>query len=60
MLAVVLAGIGLGGVVSGAMHSRLARSNLLPGLTTLFNTSGAALGPLLASFVLLGPPAPRD
>jgi spermidine synthase len=59
-LAVVLAGIGLGGVLSGAMHSRLARSNLLPGLTTLFNTSGAALGPLLASFVLLGPPAPRD
>ncbi len=127
MLAVVLAGIGLGGVVSGAMHSRLARSNLLPvlllfaailtflcyeffpaeiaqtspnifdirswpqiallsaalmfpvalmsgiifplivvrvqssvgdrmnstGLTTLFNTGGAALGPLLASFVLL-------
>ena len=128
MLAVVLVGIGLGGVVSGAMHSRLARSNLLlpvlllfaailtllcyeffpaeiaqtspnvfdirswpqiallsfalmfpvalisgiifplivarvqtsvgdrmnsTGLTTLFNTSGAALGPLLASFVLL-------
>jgi len=128
MLAVVLVGIGLGGVVSGAMHSRLARSNLLlpilllfaailtllcyeffpaeiaqtspnvfdirswphiamlsfalmfpvalisgiifplivarvqtsvgdrmnsTGLTTLFNTSGAALGPLLTSFVLL-------
>jgi spermidine synthase len=128
MLAVVLAGIGLGGLVSGAIHSRLARSNLLlpvlllsaailtllsyeffpaeiaqtspnlfdirtwpqiallsfalmfpaafmsgiifplivarvqtsvgdrmnsTGLTTLFNTSGAALGPLLASFVLL-------
>src|SRR4030095_15379294 len=29
MLAVVLAGIGLGGVVAGAMHPRLARSNLL-------------------------------
>jgi spermidine synthase len=128
MLAVVLVGIGLGGVVSGAIHCRLARSNLLlpmlllfaailtllsyeffpaeiaqtspnifdirswpqivllsfalmfpvalisgiifplivarvqtnvgdrmnsTGLTTLFNTSGAALGPLLASFVLL-------
>src|SRR5438874_4120854 len=128
MLAVVLVGIGLGGVVSAAMHSRLARSNLLlpilllfaailtllcyeffpaeiaqtspnvfdirswpqiamlsfalmfpvalisgiifplivarvqtsvgdrmnsTGLTTLFNTSGAALGPLLTSFVLL-------
>jgi len=128
MLAVVLAGIGLGGVVSGTMYSRLTRSNLLlpvlllcaailtlfsyeffpaeiaqtttsifdirswpqivlfsfalmfpvafisgiifplivarvqtsvgdrmnsTGLTTLFNTSGAALGPLLASFVLL-------
>ena len=128
MLAVVLAGIGIGGVVAGALHRRLARSNpLLPvlllfaailtllcyeffpagiaqtspnvfdirswpqiallsfalmfpvalvsgiifplivtrvqtsvgdrmnstGLTTLFNTSGAALGPLLASFVLL-------
>ena len=128
MLAVVLAGIGLGGVVSGTIYSRLGRSNLLlpvlllcaailtllsyeffpaeiaqtspnlfdirtwpqiallsfalmfpvalisgiifplivarvhtsvgdrmnsTGLTTLFNTSGAALGPLLASFVLL-------
>src|SRR5882757_8718719 len=128
MLAVVLAGIGLGGVVSGTVHRHLARSNLLlpvlllfaailtllsyeffpaeiaqtspnvfdirswpqiallslalmfpvalisgiifplivarvqtsvgdrmnsTGLTTLFNTSGAALGPLLASFVLL-------
>ncbi len=128
MLAVVLAGIGLGAVVSGAIHSRLARSSLLlpvlllfaailtllsyeffpaeiaqtspnvfdirswpqiallsfalmfpvafvsgiifplivarvqtsvedrlnsTGLTTLFNTSGAALGPLLANFVLL-------
>jgi hypothetical protein len=29
MLAVVLAGIGLGGLVSGTMHSRLARSSLL-------------------------------
>ena len=128
MLAVVLAGIGLGGVVSGAIHRLLARSNLLlpvlllfaailtllsyeffpaeiartssyvfdirswpqivllsvalmfpvalmsgiifplvvtrvqtsvgdrmnsTGITTLFNTSGAALGPLLASFVFL-------
>src|SRR5438128_1757494 len=127
MLAVVLAGIGLGGIVAGAIHRRSARLNhLLPvllllaailtllsylffpgeliqartgvfdlrwwqiallsialmfpiallsgilfpsivadvqarvkdrmnstGITTLFNTAGAALGPLLASFVLL-------
>jgi spermidine synthase len=127
MLAVVLAGIGFGGVVAGAIHRRSARPNhLLPvllllaaivtllsylffpgeliqvrtgvfdlrwwqigllsialmfpvallsgilfpsivadvqasvgdrmnstGITTLFNTAGAALGPLLASFVLL-------
>src|SRR6266404_2264237 len=127
MLAVVLAGIGLGGIVAGAIHYRSARSNhLLPvllllaailtllsylffpgeliqartgvfdvrwwqvavwsialtfpvaflsgilfpaivarvqtsvedrmnstGITTLFNTAGAAVGPLLASFVLL-------
>ena len=36
MLAVVLAGIGLGGVVSGTMHSRLARSNLLLPVLLLF------------------------
>ena len=127
MLAVVLAGIGLGGIVAGAIHRRLARlDRLLPlllllaaigvllsylffpgklvqprtgvfdvtwrqigllsialmfpvaflsgilfpsivalvqtsvedrmnstGITTLFNTTGAAIGPLLASFVLL-------
>src|SRR5437667_3251745 len=127
MLAVVLAGIGLGGIVAGAIHSRTARLNrLLPvllllaailtflsylffpgdliqartgvfdlrwwqiallsialmfpvallsgilfpslaadvqarvedrmnstGITTLFNTAGAAVGPLVASFVLL-------
>jgi spermidine synthase len=128
MLAVVLAGIGLGGIVAGAIHRRLARlDQLLPfllllaaigvllsylffpgeavktargpfnlaswpqitllclalmfpvaflsgilfptivarvqvsvedrmnstGITTLFNTTGAAIGPLLASFVLL-------
>jgi spermidine synthase len=127
MLAVVLAGIGLGGIVAGALHSRAARLNhLLPivlllaaiaallsylffpgeliqartdvfdlrwwqitllsitlmfpvallsgilfpsivgdvqarvedrmkstGITTLFNTAGAAVGPLLASFILL-------
>jgi spermidine synthase len=127
MLAVVLAGIGLGGIVAGVIHRRSARLNhLLPvllllaailtflsywffpgeliqsragvfdlkwwqiallsialmfpvallsgilfpsvvahvqasiedrmnstGITTLFNTAGAALGPLLASFVLL-------
>ena len=128
MLAVVLAGIGLGGIAAGAIHRRLARpSEMLPvllllaaiavllsyllfpgeavrtpagafslaswhqiallclalmfpvsflsgilfptvvarvqttvedrmngtGITTLFNTAGAAVGPLLASFVLL-------
>ncbi len=36
MLAVVLAGIGLGGVVSGTMHSRLARSSLLLPVLLLF------------------------
>ena len=36
MLAVVLAGIGFGGVVSGAIHSRLARSNLLLSVLLLF------------------------
>jgi hypothetical protein len=54
MLAVVLAGIRLGGIVAGAIHRGSVEDRMnSTGIATLFNTAGAAVGPLLASFVLL-------